>query len=796
MENMFKLLVSVLLIFFLQFATSESLSKGKYDTFIVQMSNKEMPTPYSSHQNWYYSCVKSVSDTADILYSYKTVFHGFAARVTEEEAEILRNKKGIVSISRQKNYELHTTRTPTFLGIDNYDISDFSISTTNIIVGVMDGGAWPESKSFDDEGMDPVPSSWKGECESSSDFSASSCNKKLIGARYFYKGIESALGPINVSTQSKSPRDDSGHGTHTSSTAAGSVVANASLFGYAPGAARGMAYRARVAVYKVCWKGGCFDADILAAMEKAVEDGVHVLSISLGSENVTDYYENSIAIGAFTAVQNGIFVSCSAGNFGPGPRTLSNFAPWITTVGAGTLDRQFHSHVSLGNGKMYDGISIYYREPLPDYMVELIYAGHAGNASDGNLCMPGTLIPEKVAGKIVFCEWGGFLEAYWKGVAVKQAGGIGMVLGVTALNAELLPAITHVLPASDVDAKSADAIKSYIFSDPNPTATIIFGETRLGVQPSPVVAAFSSRGPNVVTPEILKPDLIAPGVNVLAAWTGKVGPTGLESDPVRVEFNIQSGTSMACPHVSGAAVLLKAAHPDWSPAAIKSALMTTSYITYKSSGQPILDTATAEASTPFDHGAGHVDPIAALDPGLVYDLKREDYLDLLCALHYSPEQISKMTKSSNFFCDSITEYNVGDFNYPSFSVSAMYHIVKRKRTLTNVGSPGIYKASSAITTTGNVKDAVKILIEPDWLSFTQKYEKLSFTVTFITSRMPPGTTVFGRIEWSDGKHIVSSPVAVSWGQGRKDTNGVPRPHHLSSSLMFCCWFWFVIVVLV
>lgn len=196
-----------------------------------------------------------------------------------------------------------------------------------------------------------------------------------------------------------------------------------------------------------------------------------------------------------------------------------------------------------------------------------------------------------------------------------------------------------------------------------------FQETKLGIQPSPVVAAFSSRGPNPITPKILKPDFIAPRVNILAGWTNKVGPSRLEEDPRRVEFNFASGTSMSCPHVSGLAALLKAAHPEWSPAAIKSALMTTSYSTYKN-GEGLQDVVTEKPSTPFDHGSGHVDPVSANDPGLIYDASPNDYLNFLCALNYNSTTIKKFS-SGKFKCDKGKKYRVEDLNYPSFAVPLM-----------------------------------------------------------------------------------------------------------------------------
>lgn len=738
-------------------------------TYIVHMAKSQMPASYDDHTHWYDSSLKSVSESAQMLYTYTNVLHGFSTRLTAQEAESLEAQPGILSVLPELRYELHTTRTPEFLGLDqNANLFPTSDTASDVIVGVLDTGVWPESKSFDDTGLGAIPDSWKGVCQLGTNFTSSNCNKKLIGARYFSNGYESTLGPIDESKESKSPRDDDGHGTHTSSTAAGSVVTGASLLGYAAGSARGMAPQARVAVYKVCWIGGCFSSDILAAMDKAIDDGVNVMSLSLGG-GTSDYYRDSVAIGAFAAMEKGILVSCSAGNAGPSSFSLSNLSPWITTVGAGTLDRDFPAIASLGNGLNFSGVSLYKgKDVLPNKMLPFVYAGNVSNSTSGNLCMSGTLIPEQVSGKIVLCDRG--LNArVQKGAVVKAAGGAGMVLANTAANGEELVADAHLLPATTVGQIAGDAIKKYLFSESNPTATITFAGTKVGIQPSPVVAAFSSRGPNSLTPEILKPDIIAPGVNILAAWAGSVGPTGLPEDTRRVPFNIISGTSMSCPHVSGLAALLKAAHPDWSPAAIRSALMTTAYTAYKN-GNKIQDLATGKPSTPFDHGAGHVDPVTALDPGLVYDLTSDDYLDFLCALNYTASQITTVAKR-NFTCDSTKNYSINDLNYPSFSVSLQSAVmgggsggnsggatvVKHTRTLTNVGSTATYKVSISTESSD-----VKISVEPASLTFDKANEKKSYTVTFTAGSMPSNTNVFGRIEWSDGKHVVGSPVAISW----------------------------------
>lgn len=761
----FLLTVALTLLGFCQvFVAAVERNDEERKTYIVHMATSQMPESFQERAHWYDSSLKSVSESAEMLYKYSNVIHGFSTRLTAEEARSLQGRPGILSILEEVRYELHTTRTPEFLGLDkSADLFPESGSASEVIIGVLDTGIWPESKSFDDTGLGPIPSSWKGECETGTNFTSSSCNRKLIGARFFSKGYEATLGPIDESKESKSPRDDDGHGTHTATTAAGSVVEGASLFGFAEGTARGMATRARIAAYKVCWIGGCFSTDILAALDKAVEDNVNILSLSLGG-GMSDYYRDSVAMGAFGAMEKGILVSCSAGNSGPSPYSLSNVAPWITTVGAGTLDRDFPAFVSLGNGKNYSGVSLYRGDPLPGTLLPFVYAGNASNAPNGNLCMTNTLIPEKVAGKMVMCDRG-VNPRVQKGSVVKAAGGIGMILANTGTNGEELVADAHLLPATAVGQKSGDAIKSYLFSDHDATVTILFEGTKVGIQPSPVVAAFSSRGPSSITPDILKPDLIAPGVNILAGWSGAVGPTGLATDKRHVDFNIISGTSMSCPHISGLAGLLKAAHPEWSPAAIRSALMTTAYTNYKN-GQKIQDVATGKPSTAFDHGAGHVDPVSALNPGLIYDLTVDDYLNFLCAINYSAPQISILAKR-NFTCDTDKKYSVADLNYPSFAVplqtplggggEGSSTVVKHKRTLTNVGSPSTYKVSIF-----SESESVKISVEPGSLSFSELNEKKSFKVTFTATSMPSNTNIFGRIEWSDGKHVVGSPIVVSW----------------------------------
>ncbi|CAN4080785.1 unnamed protein product [Withania somnifera] len=741
-------------------------------TYIIQMNKWAKPDVFIDHVIWYSSLVKSVIASATekqtagdeeerILYSYKTAFHGVAAQLSEEEVKKLQEQHGVLAVFPETKYQLHTTRSPLFLGLDREDSNKLwsdRLSEHNVIVGVLDTGIWPESPSFNDTGMTGVPAHWKGACETGRGFEKHHCSKKIVGARVFYRGYEAASGKINERNEYKSARDQDGHGTHTAGTVAGSVVRGANLLGYAYGTARGMSPGARVAAYKVCWVGGCFSSDILSAVDQAVADGVNVLSISLGG-GVSSYYRDSLSIAAFGAMEKGVFVSCSAGNGGPDPISLTNVSPWITTVGASTMDRDFPATVKLGTGKIMTGASLYKgRKNLSTQkQYPLIYLGNKSTSPmPSSLCLEGTLDGASVAGKIVICDRG-ISPRVQKGQVVKDAGGVGMILANTAANGEELVADSHLLPAVAVGEMAGRAIKHYA-SARNATATLRFLGTKLGIRPSPVVAAFSSRGPNFLTLEILKPDMVAPGVNILAAWTGALGPSSLPIDQRITNFNILSGTSMSCPHVSGIAALLKARHPDWSPAAIKSALMTTAYVhdnTYNS----LKDASSPTPSTPYDHGAGHINPRKAVDPGLIYDIGAQEYFEFLCTQELSPSQLMVFGKFSNRTCHHSLA-NPGDLNYPAISAvfpeDAKVSALTLHRTVTNVGSP----ISNYHVIVSSFEGAV-VKVEPARLNFTSRNQKLSYKVTFQTKYRQKAPE-FGSLIWKDGTHKVRSPIVITW----------------------------------
>ncbi|XP_031495085.1 subtilisin-like protease SBT1.6 [Nymphaea colorata] len=750
----------LLLALFLCIAGALASGAGR-KTFIFVVDHESKPSVFPTHSLWYAS---AVSDPTRLLHVYDTVVHGFSASVSDEEAAALRDHPSVLASFEDQPRSLHTTRSPQFLGLRNqhglWSESDYG---SDVIIGVLDTGIWPERRSFSDFNLGPVPARWRGACEEGQGFTAANCNRKVIGARFFSKGYEATAGTLNQTAEFRSPRDSDGHGSHTASTAAGRYVFQANMSGYASGVAKGVAPKSRLAVYKVCWKSGCFDSDILAAFDRAVADGVDVISVSIGGGSVP-YYLDCIALGSFAAASKGVFVASSAGNEGPTGMSVTNLAPWITTVGAGTIDRNFPAEVKLGDGRTFSGVSLYSGKPLSGSMYPVVYPGSNGGLS-ASLCMEDSLDPNAVRGKIVLCDRGNNPRVA-KGLVVKKAGGVGMILANGIANGEGLVGDAHVLPACTVGSQEGDAIKSYVASTPNPTATLSFGGTILGVKPAPVVASFSARGPNGQTPEILKPDLIAPGVNILAAWSDAIGPTGLSGDDRRTEFNILSGTSMACPHVAGAAALLKGLHPNWSPAAIRSALMTTARI-QNNRLQSLTDESGRKASTPYDFGAGHVDLSRALDPGLVYDIGTQDYVGFLCSIGYGPRTIQVITKTP-VSCPA-RQHQPEDLNYPSFAavldVSRSPSATKTfVRTVTNVGpATSVYSARVSLSDNGK---GVTVSVQPAKLAFTAVNQKLSYTVLVTANRpnLSPGEsdTVFGYVTWSDGGvHVVRSPIVVS-----------------------------------
>ncbi|CAN1277935.1 Subtilisin-like protease 3 [Linum perenne] len=663
-----------------------------------------------------------------MVHSYRSVITGFAAKLTPEEAKAMERKEGFVSARVERSLSLHTTHSPEFLGLASGASWNSLINLgKGVIIGIIDTGIKHDHPSFHDQGMPPPPARWKGKCEFNGNMT---CNNKLIGARSF-------ASPGNVS-------EEFFHGSHTAGEAAGMAVEGANVFGQANGTAMGIAPFAHLAMYKVCDEDDCFESSVLAAMDAAIEDGVDVLSLSLGTSSV-HLYDDVIALGAFRAIQSGIFVSCSAGNSGPDSSSVENEAPWILTVGASTIDRDIRATVTLGNNKQFHGQSLFQPKDFHPQPLPIIDAGSSGNASAA-FCGPKSLKNIDVRGKIVLCQIG-FVPNVYKGREVNENGGVAMILINDFTEGYTTDAEDHVLPASHINYKDGLAIKAYLSSTSSPTATISFQGTLIGKSNAPQVASFSSRGPSRQTPGILKPDIIGPGLNILAAW-------GQSVDNSTNSFNIVSGTSMSCPHLSGVAALLKAAHMDWSPAAIKSAILTTAY-TVDLSGKPISSEQNSPA-TVFDMGAGHVNPPRALDPGLIYDIQPDDYIAYICSLGYNDTQI-RMIVQRSVNCSDESSKPGAQLNYPTFSISLSSSPRTYTRTVTNVGMP-----NSTYTSKVFPPEGVDVEVEPAEITFNELKENATYSITFCRVGNVTGNVGQGSLVWSsvDDRYEVVSAIAV------------------------------------
>ncbi|XP_024984223.1 subtilisin-like protease SBT3.3 [Cynara cardunculus var. scolymus] len=340
-----------------------AVDKRHYIVYMGQHMHPSSESVISANHEMLASVLESHNVAKEAaIHHYTKSFRGFSAMLTPGQATRLSENEAVVSVFESKLNRLHTTNSWRFLGLDS--IQQYNKLPSDVksdaIVGVIDTGVWPESESFHDYGLGPVSAKFNGECVSGQNFSRSNCNGKIIGARYYSKGFEAVNGPLENSnvTFFRSARDSQGHGTHTSSTIAGSKVSNASLYGLGSGTATGGVPNARLSIYKACWFDDCEDADILAAMDDAIHDGVDLISLSLGPLPPQPiYFQDAISIGAFHAFEKGIVVCASAGNSFL-PRTASNVAPWILTVGASTMDRDFPSYVVLGNLKQLKGFGV------------------------------------------------------------------------------------------------------------------------------------------------------------------------------------------------------------------------------------------------------------------------------------------------------------------------------------------------------------------------------------------------------------------------------------------------------
>lgn len=738
------------------------------------------------------SNVISLIGNAPVLATYNTVFNGFAASLTEAEARTLVANSQVVGIWEDDVRKLDTISTSKFLklsepgGLWSKTVNGTALKGEGMVIGVIDGGIWPENPAFfdrvdsngvpsnnpaDTQVYGPPPATFTGGCVAGEGITAAHCNNKLVGIKHYRAGW---LANNNVNlfhwTDFVSGRDSvggatghGGHGDHTASTAAGNSNVPVIINGAVIGKASGMAPRARVAAYKVCWtkidptatdgtgtSNGCWPSDSLAAIDQAVADGVNVINYSIsGSQtSVNDPVEQAF----YRAALAGVFVAASAGNSGPG-QAVAHISPWLTTVAASTHDRAFSGSATLGNGANFTGGSTTTTGLGNTPMILAENAGvGGGNAS---LCFSAAppagqvlLDPAKVAGKLVVCTRGTNARVD-KGQAVKDAGGLGMILANSAAG-QTIDADFQPVPTLQVDNVSGASVKAYVNGTASPTGSI--GIAVMGTKPAPIMASFSSRGPNAGDANLLKPDVAAPGVDIIAQMTpaldqnqrDQVAAGTLVPPPA---WDTLNGTSMASPHVAGVALLLKQANPTWGPGAIKSALMTSAFST--------LDdglTGAQNGLLPWAQGAGHIDPQKANDPGLVYNAGKNDWVKYQC-------KVNRAAVSPASDCTTIgTLDETYNLNLPSITVGAVTGATIIARSVTNVGTSAATYAAAATPPAG-----FTMTVSPSTLTLAPGETK-SFNVTLAAAGAAEGVWQFGQLVWSDGVHSVRAPVQARAGK--------------------------------
>ena len=669
--------------------------------------------------------------------AYATAFNGFSAKLTAQQVTTLRADKRVRAVTASRALG---TRTPPPTAPSTAPAPGAPAATapaapdqppaggpagkpvkpgpgtgTGMVIGVLDTGIWPESASFAKKMS--APATWRGTCQTGVAFVAEHCNGKIVGARYFADTWLAGGGSVPEG-EVLSPRDMSGHGTHTASTAAGLPVSDVTIDGRRFGPVSGVAPDAQIAVYKVLWGGMGYDADIIAGIDAAVADGVQVLNFSIGSD-LGDWEANTpIGIAFLNATLAGVFVAASAGNTGIVSGAISNAAPWVTTVGAAVTNLD-EATVKLGDGTKLVGGSL---DALPGGdSRQMVFGEQAGAPDLGAVyCEPGSLDPAKIKGKVVACA---LSDTFGSAAEIKAKGGAGMVVfdpvGNYRINSIFNFPVVY-LPTE----KQAGTLFNYLMRHPTDARVSLRpGGDGSSVPGVPSVADFSSTGPDKVTLGVLKPDLVAPGSDIIAA----VSPAGNFGR----QYDAYSGTSMASPYVAGAAAVLRAAHPNWSPGAVASALRTTA-------------TDTVGTSSPLDQGSGFINLAGATDPGLVIEPTAADLVAF-------SETAVPDGKELNLPAISLREY---DGTGP----------VTLTRTLTNVG-----KVRETYRSSVSGLNGMKVTVTPASVTLAPG-RSATVTITLRRGSAPWDRYVTGSIGWRGKAHSARIPVAARpWGI-------MPRPY--------------------
>ncbi|MGZ0712061.1 S8 family serine peptidase (plasmid) [Coraliomargarita sp. W4R53] len=696
----------------------------------------------------------AVADEAgvEVEASYQVTLNGFSAQMSPEEAAKLSATKGVLKVYPDEIRHPDAVPSTEFLGLEGsggvWDAAGgVEQAGAGVVVGVVDTGIAPESPSFAGDplgttaGDEPYlegntvvfekadGQQFRSDRVTGEAWDESAYSTKLIGAKYFSSGAAAA--GFDFTPDYLSPRDGDAHGSHTASTAAGNNGVAASVEGTSFGEISGVAPAAKVAAYKACYVGPdplstdddiCALSDLLDAIDTAVADGVDVINYSIGGGSATTTLAAD-DVSFFYAAIAGVFVSVSAGNSGPGASTADHASPWYTTVAASTIPT-YEGTVQLPNGFNAAGASI--SVPAGETIEgDVVYSGDVALAdasvAEAALCYLDTLDPAQVEGKIVVCDRGTIARVE-KSEAVANAGGIGMIL--VNVTPGSLDNDFHSVPTVHLDSQYRTDLLNYVRDTPDPTATLI-GENVTGQEtPTPQVAGFSSRGPMLADgSDVIKPDISAPGVAILAAAANAPG-----AEPA---FEFLSGTSMSSPHVAGLGALYLGVRPLATPAEVKSAMMTTAYDTVDASGEPVTD--------PFAQGAGHVDPTKFFDAGLLY-------------LNGPADWAAYIEGTGNADFDGIDPIDPSELNLASIGVGSLSSAQEVTRTVTAT-TAGTYTASASIA-------GVNVAISPSSVTLAVG-ESATFSATFTNERAAAEQWATGSLTWTgDNGIVVRSPLAV------------------------------------
>lgn len=703
------------------------------------------------------------SKTHDFVYA----LNGFSALLTDDQAVEMTKQPGVALVRLDEMRYKTTDNSPVFLGLSD-PAGPWSKGYTgeDVVVGVIDSGIWPEHPSFADDGSygpAPViledtpenPACEFGNTGHNANDAPFTCNNKLIGARQMLATYRALIGA--GPGEFDSARDDDGHGTHTASTAAGNAGVSASIFGIPRGTVSGIAPRARVIAYKGLGELGGFGSDLAAAIDQAVADGVDVINYSVGGGASLTGADD---IAFLFAADAGVFVATSAGNSGPDPATIGGPAsvPWLTSVGASSQSRAFISDITLsGPGSPPVGVwggSV--TTGIEDY--NLVDAeGIADIEGDtSGLCLNEFPAGTFQANDAVLCNQYDFGVARTTRVANVGAGGGGAVLLHNSPVVSMTPTDNHPLPTVHMLNDVGQPLKDYLAANPG-QVTVSFTQSvaRYADEDGRVVpnvmASFSSRGPDPAAEDIIKPDVTAPGLSILAG----ASPIHLGSSAQGQLFQAIMGTSMSSPHVAGLFALIKQAHPEWRPAVAKSALMTTAY-------QEVLKHDYITPADPFDIGAGHVNPGgeankgSAFEPGLAYDAGFLEYLGFLC--DEGPEAFADPEATCGFLESIGIPTEAINLNLPSIGIANLAGSQTVMRTVTSVAKENGWRQ---YTVSVDAPPGYSVSVEPSTIRL-KSGQTATYAVTISNESAPIGEWQFGSLTWSDktGHYDVRSPIAV------------------------------------